>query len=270
MRYMTIKYLILALAICSYTTAFAQGQTVASSINEIKRQPDRFIFAENTAPSFDEADANARTILTDAIFNALDPSTPDRVETAVRLASMATPLSAKRGNLSRIFLYLDREMLNMDKETSAVNTEVTEPMVTQQDVWTPAQEINEPDKYVQIPDTGMEPTQMNLPEETIIELTLPEEETETKADPIAQKMLDVSLASDIENFVRTLKSNGEISKFGRLKDIPASGKIYIFIFDKNNEVVAKLVKEGDNTTDIISGKPREINEFKGCGCIWMK
>lgn len=230
---------------------FAQGTTAASSINEIKRQPDRFIFAENTASSFDEADSNARTFLTDAILNALDSSTPDRIETATRLASMASSLSAKRGNLNRIFLYIDRELLNIDKNSSSENICIPEP---------------EPQVIGHV-----EPAQMNnLQEETVIAETPPEEETETTADSITEKMLAVSMASDIENFVKTLKTNGDISQYGRLKDMPYSGRIYIFIFNKNNEVVARLVKEKNKMTDIISGLPREINEFKGCGCIWMK
>lgn len=236
-------------SLCLCLTAFPQGQSSSKSINEIKRQPDKYIFAENTAASADDAKSNALALLTDAIFNALDPDTPDRREVATEMAESAAQVSAMRGNLNRIFLYISRDELSGDTSAQAKQDSMPEENETVIDV-----------EDILSSSVKSEETE---PEET----ALPMEET---FDPIAEKMKSVSKASDIEGFVKNLKSEGSVSRFGRLKDLPAVGKSYIFIFNKNNEVVARLLKEDDKISDLLSGKPRQINEFKGCGCIWMK
>lgn len=236
-------------SLCLCLTAFPQGQSSSKSINEIKRQPDKYIFAENTAASADDAKSNALALLTDAIFNALDPDTPDRREVATEMAESAAQVSATRGNLNRIFLYISRDELSGDTSAQAKQDSMPEENETVIDV-----------EDILSSSVKSEETE---PEET----ALPMEET---FDPIAEKMKSVSKPSDIEGFVKNLKSEGSISRFGRLKDLPAVGKSYIFIFNKNNEVVARLLKEDDKISDLLSGKPRQINEFKGCGCIWMK
>lgn len=249
MTYKIVKYLLLLFSLCPCLTAFPQGQSSSKSINEIKRQPDKYIFAENTATSADDAKSNALALLTDAIFNALDPDTPDRREVATEMAESATQVSAMRGNLCRIFLYVSKDRLNGDTGEQAKQDSMLEENETVIDV----EDIL----------SSSEKSEETVPEET----ALPVEET---SDPIAEKMKSVSKASDIEGFVKNLKSEGAVSRFGRLKDLPAVGKSYIFIFNKNNEVVARLLKEDDKISDLLSGKPRQISEFKGCGCIWMK
>lgn len=219
-------------------SSYAQDTGTTMNINDVKRHPEKYIYAEFTSASPDEAMMNARTLLTDAIINAIDPEVDDRRTSAESIVENAIPIFAKRSNLHRTFLYVDRSFITGSQQGEKVTIDLT----------------NEDE-------TIIEPKVLDL---TILD------NSEKIQDSIACKMIKVTKASEIQPFVISMKQADEISDFGRLKSLPVEGKCYIFIFDKNNEVKAWLKKEDKAITNIITGESQQISDFKGCGCIWFR
>lgn len=216
----------------------AQDIGTAMNINDVKRHPEKYIFAEFTSASPDEAMENARTILTDAIINAISPEVEDRRSRALTIAENAIPIFAKRGTLHRTFLYVNRSHISGEQQEEKQTIALT----------------NE-DESTAHP--------------KVSEMTI-QDNCDVIKDSIANKMLRVTKASEIQPFVISMKQTGEISDFGRLKSLPVEGKCYVFIFDKNNDVIAWLKKDDTAITNIITNNPQQISDFKGCGCIWFR
>ena len=89
--------------------------------------------------------------------------------------------------------------------------------------------------------------------------------------PIEREMLNVDKFDKIEGFILKKKNEGVVSKYGKYANIPNSGIIYIFVYNRQGEVPACLKRENEVTTNLSNGKIETINEqYKGCGAIWFK
>lgn len=238
----------------------AQETNPTHAINDVKRQPDKYIYAEFTSSSPDEAYENAMTILKDAILNALIPAAPENRQFAEDLAKNAVIIKAKRGSLNRIFAYINRDALSSEGSKSLSRISLGNKPETQEKEGLPTKT------------TEMQPikNESDQEEETILILDDSIETAQENYSLFEISLMKVDKASQIESFVRDAKAKGNISKYGRLKDIPSDGRCYIFIFNRENEIVAYLEKNGSVISNLQTGSPEEIDNYKGCGCIWMK
>ena len=213
-------------------------------INSIKAD-SKYIFAEATNKNWEEALDDARSILAINIEEWLKQNSKvTNYETLVaKSKNNILEIQSKRGSLYRAFVYVLKDdviRVNSDEQLLVV------PVV-------PDEIENE---QIQAADSVMV-----IEEEPEVQRQLSEEE---------QLMLTVTDGGDIQTFINGLKTKGILRGFGKYRDIPQQGHCYLYVYDKEKNIVAYLEKNEATYFNLKSLQDDDINNFKGCGAIWFQ
>ena len=84
-----------------------------------------------------------------------------------------------------------------------------------------------------------------------------------------QVMLEVRSFTQIEPFISGLRVKNVIRDFGKYATLP-EGSCYLFVYNREGNVVAAIRKEGTDQTNLETGEKDDVSSYKGCGAIWFR
>lgn len=84
-----------------------------------------------------------------------------------------------------------------------------------------------------------------------------------------QVMLEVRSFTQIEPFISGLRVKNVIRDFGKYATLP-EGSCYLFVYNREGNVVAAIRKEGADQTNLETGEKDDVSSYKGCGAIWFR
>ena len=239
-----MKYyaIIIGVLCCMYICTAQETFSPAQRINEIKKSPDLYLYAESTAETWEEAQENARYLLCMEVENTVkDLVNKDSIAGYVTKAQqMILELKSMRGERYRAFVYVRRADLLPYSEGEHV-------------LVVPAGNGNTVTLYTPEPALPQENSQ------TLFVLT-----------DLEKQMLTVLTGNSIASFVEQQKSWGKIMNYGRYRDMPTDCNCVIFVYNQSQQIVAYLRKEGSCYVNLKTKQPDEITNYKGCGAIWLQ
>ena len=76
--------------------------------------------------------------------------------------------------------------------------------------------------------------------------------------------------SQLNDYVNNGRKKKNIIAVGKYSNLPKDELVYVFIHNRQGEVVACLKKEMGNMLNLATKKTDVISNYKGCGAIWIK
>ena len=232
--------LFLCMVLCFQFPVSAQDTETAEAskaINKVKLD-GAYVWAEGTSQkSAKEALENAHAVLNFEIQNWLKAAGQEDVGGVVMPTSdECQKIQTTRRKLYRAFVYVEKnKIVPYAKDTKVVVVERTEP---------------KPEKKAE-----------KKPE--------PEKPLVSKVEPVLtdfeRSMLEVKTSDDIKIFA----GQSNIAQHGKYKNRPQSGVYYIFIYNREGQVPARLKCVEGSLTNLATGRADSFDNYKGCGGYWV-
>ncbi len=231
------KLLICLIMAVTCPSAWAQQQSTADALEQINniKLDSKYIWAEGTSTkNKKEALSNAQAVLKFEIQNWLNQSgLKDLSAVVIPSNDQYMKIETERRKVHRAFVYVSKEqIMPIGKNEKIIVVERQKP------------EHKKPEKTPELVSA-------------IEEIYTP---TEFEKD-----MLTVKLFSEIEPFI----SDHHISKTGKYRNRPQSGSYYIFIYNREEKVLACLKVSDDKIINVATGKSDGLENYKGCGGLWF-
>lgn len=109
----------------------------------------------------------------------------------------------------------------------------------------------------------------------VVKKTVPTE-AEAQPAPVSErrketvaKLLQLQRFSELEPCLRQLKQEGRISSFDKYKEL-ADASQYVLIVYNREGVIEALLSEGSSRTNLRSGQPDDVSNYKGRGAFGVK
>ena len=218
-------------------------------INQIKSQPDTFLYAESTSASWDEALDNAKYLLGAEIENYMkQQGISDAAGVVAKSQNHIFELQSMRGDRYRAFVY-----------------------VRVSDIMT----YSNADQLLVVPVTGDKKSSVRLvasdrEQATPVSAAQPAPApTKRTLTALEQSMLNTD-AQHISDFIRQWSAKGEIIAYGKYADMPQDVNCYLFVYNRDKKIVACLHKVGTAYTNLQTGNTDHITNYKGCGANWFQ
>lgn len=74
----------------------------------------------------------------------------------------------------------------------------------------------------------------------------------------------------IEPYIKLLKDKGKLLAYGKFKNMPTDNPCYLFIYNKEGDILAVLKNMIDKTINLRTLEQDIINNYKNCGAIWFQ
>lgn len=265
-----IYLILIGLCICINVLSQTETMSVVQKINQIKKSPDEYIYAEGTSKNWDEALDNAKTLLASYIdIWAKSATTQDKVDGYIAKANEHIfEIKAMRGQLYRAFVYVKKsDMTPYTKDDKLMIVPVQQESEVQVALVSPD---STEDEVVELPLVKEEKTPI-VSEQPAIELQI-----ETKVEsidytptPEEQRMLQVKQANQINEFIRGMQAENRIASFGKYNELPIDKDCYLFIYDKEGNLPARLHKKNGTYFNMDTETLDDIANYKGCGAFWF-
>jgi len=234
------KIFYFAIAFFSLSATAQTNSDAVRNINSIKSDTT-FICAESTVKDWKTAYENARLLLTREIEDWLIAKGISNVAGVVATSNEhILEIKTTRGSLYRAFVYVKKsDLLTYTDKSKVVVVDVNS--------------VSE--HVVKIEADGQ----------------LVEESTKFSLTPFEKELLFIKESKEIEPFIKEKMQSGTIEKYGRYANMPSSGTIYLFIYNKEGKVPACLKSIEGLTVNLTSGKQEDVSQtYKGCGAIWFQ
>lgn len=230
----------LAIAFFSLSATAQTNSDAVKNINAIKSDTT-FISAESTVKDWETAYENARLLLTREIEDWLIAKGISNVAGVVATSKEhILEIKTTRGSLYRAFVYVKKSDLLTYTDKSKVVVVDVNPT---------------PEHVVNYEDQG----------------PLVDESPKFSLTTFEKELLFIKESKEIEPFIKEKKQSGTIDKYGKYANMPSSGTIYIFIYNKEGKVPACLKSIEGLTINLTSGKQEDVSQnYKGCGAIWFQ
>ena len=237
----------LILLFCPMIICYGQdAENVTKSINKVKRDTT-YIYAESTTKDLNESYNNARALLEMQVGEWVRKQYPtEDIEVCiVKAKDHIMQLDTRRGELYRAFVYVKKSDIMPVADKSEVTVfEVAPPKNQTQPEVAPAIIVKED-----------APEQ----EKPVIELTSEE-----------KQMKMVKSFYEVEPYIKGLKSEGKLNKFGKYATMPENEDCHLFVYDKQGNISALLRKSGDKQFNLNTLKEDNVKNYKNCGAIWFQ
>jgi hypothetical protein len=112
--------------------------------------------------------------------------------------------------------------------------------------------------YIYLNDIEVERLQPKVKEEKFI---LNEEELE---------MVTLDSFYKIEPYIELLESKGKLKAYGKFKNLPNNDLCYLFIYNKEGEIVAVMKHTADKVINLKTLEQDIVTNYKNCGAIWFQ
>lgn len=237
--------------------------TIAKKINEIKKDT-MFISAESVNAKWEEALETAKSLLG---FNVemwlketrkMDLSKDSSF--VMKSKQSSNQLQGRRGSLYRAFVYVNKNDIMQIKEGEDVI------VVGRKNADLPA--VNS--KEEKSSSDELEKELQSLATPTAVEQVQPQAPSHQLSND-ERIMLRFSKAQDFVNYLKQLKSEGRLAAIGKYQEKPSSGSYYLFVFNKDNEVVACLLYENGSLLNLRTLQADSFGNYegKGWGARWF-
>jgi len=112
--------------------------------------------------------------------------------------------------------------------------------------------------YIYLNDIEVERLQPKAKEEKFI---LNEEELE---------MVTLDSFYKIEPYIKLLENKGKLKAYGKFKNLPNNDLCYLFIYNKEGEIVAVMKHTADKVINLKTLEQDIVTNYKNCGAIWFQ
>lgn len=228
-----MRKLLIILLLCGLSP-YILAQSEQMRINEVKKNLD-YIYATGTSMnSAEEAGDNARELLTLEIDMWLkENGKNDYAGYIAKAIREVSEIKTQRGKLMQVFVYVKKDdILSYKKD-----------------------------------------------EEIIAVTLLDDSSTSAKQQPYSmfklkqaeKDMLSVNNLSMINKYLADGVRDGRVTSYGKYDgEVAMESVIYLFLIDKDGDVIAVLKKNGDNMVNLMTGREDVILNYGKCGVIWFQ
>lgn len=244
----------------------AQAQTQAQQrINDIKRQADRFVYADVTMPLSADAVQEATRQLTLVVEEWLHSEGRRKVRPGqvAAIARQADTISTPRADMVRVFAFMAKERVErMLKNPSLIVSEAPRP--ARNDLSVPAPSAASAD-FVAVEDTYTPTSDVAVEGSAVAD--------STTREPVAEalrRILAVSSFFDLKAIIVPLKEQGVVEDYGKYETMTEPDRCYLIVYDTNGRVVAVLAPLGTERVNMKTEAPDNEHNYPGCGAIWVK
>lgn len=242
-----MKIVISILGYCLLSVSgYAQSADANRDISRVKRDT-AYIYAEATMKDLDEAMAGARAILEMKISDWIQKLYPgEGVEVCIAKAKEHSfEVHTHRGDYNRAFVYVRKNDIM--------------PVTDKKDVM--VFQVNENvEKQSQISPASEGLASEESPIEDINSFLSEEEKT----------MIGINDFYEIEPYIKELKKDGRLYDYGKYASMPMDASCYIFVYNKQGQVVSVLHSTGSKHFNLKTQKEDKIKNYKNCGAIWFQ
>lgn len=74
----------------------------------------------------------------------------------------------------------------------------------------------------------------------------------------------------IEPYIKLLESKGKLKAYGKFKNLPNNDLCYLFIYNKEGEIVAVMKHTADKVVNLKTLEQDIVTNYKNCGAIWFQ
>ena len=231
-------------------------------INNIKEQPDKYLYAEATAATYDEALGNAIFLFDMEVENWASDMGKIFFDTYLeRAQENMKDIQSMRGDRYRAFVYVSKKDVMPeeygDAQEESQYYEIEEAEEEKEKVETADNEQN--DSFGPI--YAEEQEEVSEPE--------PVKEVRYTPDSFEKEMMQVTAATQIGGFILGKQKSGKIDRYGKYADMPQNGNAYLFVYNREQKVAAYLKKTGRDYLNLKTGKQDDVRNYKGCGAYWF-
>lgn len=229
-------FIAIQLSLIAIAPLSAQKESDAlHEINEIKLS-STYVWAEGTSRlSEKEAFDNAQTVLEFEIQNWLKTlDEKDVAGAAMPSVAQSSCIKTRRGKLFRSFVYVPKNLIvpyYKHEKLVVVESEAS--------------------------DTS-EQAMPETPNQTLDSVYYEPTENE-------KAMLAVKTGNDMGEFFKTR----HITRHGKFKNRPQSGSYYIFLYDRDSNILACLKSTDNVVTNVQTGQPDAFANYKDCFARWF-
>lgn len=232
--------LTLAVALFSCTSIFAQSTVdeKKKEINAIKKNSD-YIYAEATMADQQAAIDLAKEILYQNVNEWVakqkkfaGASNVITVNTNYSVEDMTLP----RGNWFRAFMYVKKSDIIPAGNVAVMKVVQKEPEAAEAAPAEPAEPAAKP---------------------------------ESPEDIIKKQLLECKNTGQLSTLLKNLKAEGKVTDYQKLNTITSPEEYVIAIFSKEG-VIRAILSEGAERTNVKTGQPDQISNYKGNGAIGIK
>ena len=228
------------LCICLLASTYSQAQSVdgvdpLNDINAIKRDAS-YIYAEATMMDAVEAQSGAHALLELKLYDWLRSQHPEVNSDSLVSDSKGHwfDLVTRRGKYNRVFSYVDKRKVLPVVEEPVPVVDDSEPVV---------------DDPVSIMDDFLR-----------LELT-DDEET----------MAGIYRFANIEPYIKGLMEEQRVKAYGKYASLPEDAPCYLFVYNKDGDVVAVLRQTEDgNHFNLREKRDDNVRYYKNCGALWFQ
>jgi hypothetical protein len=93
---------------------------------------------------------------------------------------------------------------------------------------------------------------------------------DVKLTPDERKMVSITNTKDLETYLKTIDGMGKIKKNGKLNNLPQNEKYHLFIYDRQENVLTVLRKEGSVLINLKEMREDSVNNYDNCGFVWIQ
>jgi hypothetical protein len=74
----------------------------------------------------------------------------------------------------------------------------------------------------------------------------------------------------IEPYIKLLENKGKLKAYGKFKNLPNNDLCYLFIYNKEGEIVAVMKHTADKVINLKTLEQDIVTNYKNCGAIWFQ
>ena len=269
MRYYVIIIFLLLLT----QTSLAQSTNDVKSINAIKLDTT-YLYGEATKAELSDALSDAKSRLEIEVSEWVNAQySSEEIELCIAKAKEhCSEIQTTRGSLFRVFVYVKKSdilpvadksevvFINVAKDNPTPKPVVEKPLVVEQEI---TQEANLNQNEVEEKDVTMSQSK-----EKIILPTKPR--PDIKLTPDERRMVAITKKIDLETYLKTIDGMGKIKKYGKLNNLPQNEKYHLFIYDRQDNVLAILRKEDSVLVNLKEEREDSVDNYDNCGFVWIQ
>lgn len=280
------KLFLLVFVLMCGTLSYAQDDKM-KEINTIKSS-NKYVYVMGTSlVSEAEAVDNSRLLLEMEIEQWLKEEKITDIQGYVAKSKKnVSQIMTRRGKQFRVFAYVKKKDINpyyKDDQIIVVDFDTPDPSEK------PVKPLEKPSQTMaantnnNTSSTNLTPNKAST---TTTSTVTPTKPTVTPSNPPVEKtkptskepqivteykdLLSIKTFLGLNDFVNRGRDDGSIIDIGRYKDLPNSGTVFVFIHNPEGKIAACMKVVDGSATNISTGLPDKITNYKGCGVIWVK
>lgn len=248
-----------------YLYAQTPTNNAIQEINQVKSQPDTFLYAESTAVSWKEALDNAKYLLESEIESYIKQyGMTDAAGVVAKSQNHIFELQSMRGDRYRAFVYVRvSDIMTYSGTEQLLVVPVASDQQSSVQLMTSGEEPE-----ASVPDNAQS-APIPQTEGAVVPVSPPTSAPSMPLTALEQSMLNTD-AQHISDFIREGLAKGEIIAYGKYADMPQDVDCYLFVYNRDKKIVACLHKAGTAYTNLQTGNPDHITNYKGCGANWFQ